>query len=90
MSFDGVEGETLIIALDLKGCAVSTGAACSSGTVEPSHVLMAMGLRPGQVQGSIRISLGRYTKREEVLHFVDVLASVVESIRSHSHSGALR
>jgi cysteine desulfurase len=90
MSFDGVEGETLIIALDLKGCAVSTGAACSSGTVEPSHVLMAMGLKPEQVQGSIRISLGRYTNREEVLHFVDVLTSVVESIRSHTHSGALR
>jgi cysteine sulfinate desulfinase/cysteine desulfurase-like protein len=51
---------------------------------------MAMGLKPEQVQGSIRISLGRYTNREEVLHFVDVLISVVESIRSHTHSGALR
>jgi len=90
MSFDGVEGETLIIALDLKDCAVSTGAACSSGTVEPSHVLIAMGLKPEQVQGSIRVSLGRYTKIEEILHFVHVLASVVESIRSHAHSGAVR
>jgi cysteine desulfurase len=89
-SFGGVEGETLIIALDLKGCAVSTGAACSSGTVEPSHVLIAMGLDPEQVQGSIRVSLGKYTTAEEIERFVDVLESAVESIRSHSHSGAIR
>jgi len=90
LSFQGVEGETLIIALDLKGCAVSTGAACSSGTVEPSHVLIAMGLSPQQVQGSIRVSLGRYTTAEEIAYFVDVLESVVESIRNHAPSGALR
>jgi len=90
LSFPGVEGETLIIALDLKGCAVSTGAACSSGTVEPSHVLIAMGLSPQQVQGSIRVSLGRYTTAEEIAYFVDVLESVVESIRNHAPSGALR
>ena len=90
LSFPGVEGETLIIALDLKGCAVSTGAACSSGTVEPSHVLIAMGLSPQQVQGSIRVSLGRYTTAEEIAYFVDVLESVVESIRNHTPSGALR
>ena len=89
VSFDGVEGETLIIALDLKGCAVSTGAACSSGTVEPSHVLIAMGLKPQRVQGSIRVSLGRFTKREEVSSFVETLTTVVESIRSHTHSGAV-
>src|SRR3990172_8592124 len=90
LSFPGVEGETLIIALDLKGCAVSTGAACSSGTVEPSHVLIAMGLSPQQVQGSIRVSLGRYTTAEEIAYFVDVLESVVESIRNHAPSEALR
>src|SRR3990172_5904518 len=90
LSFQGVEGETLIIALALKGCAVSTGAACSSGTVEPSHVLIAMGLSPQQVQGSIRVSLGRYTTAEEIAYFVDVLESVVESIRNHAPSEALR
>ena len=89
-SFDGAEGETLIIALDLKGCAVSTGAACSSGTVEPSHVLMAMGLGPERVQGSIRVSLGKYTTTEEITLFVDVLESTVESVRGHARSGALR
>lgn len=89
-SFDGVEGETLIIALDLKGCAVSTGAACSSGTVEPSHVLMAMGLGPERVQGSIRVSLGKYTTSEEIELFVDALESTVESVRGHARSGALR
>ena len=89
-SFDGAEGETLIIALDLKGCAVSTGAACSSGTVEPSHVLMAMGLGPERVQGSIRVSLGKYTTTEEIKCFVDVLETSVGSVRGHSRSGALR
>ena len=89
-SFDGVEGETLIIALDLKGCSVSTGAACSSGTVEPSHVLMAMGLGPERVQGSIRVSLGKFTTTEETELFVAALESTVESVRGHARSGALR
>src|SRR5579863_8413236 len=59
--FDHIEGEALVIALDLKGLAVSTGAACSSGAIEPSHVLLAMGLRPGRARASIRFSLGRQT-----------------------------
>jgi cysteine desulfurase len=84
LSFDRVEGETLTIALDLRGFAVSTGAACSSGTVEPSHVLQAMGFDPPRVQGSIRVSLGKYTTEEEVLRFVDALREAVESIRSRS------
>src|ERR1019366_1995515 len=57
--FDGIEGEALVIALDLKGLAVSTGAACSSGEIEPSHVLSAMGLRPERARASIRFSLGK-------------------------------
>jgi cysteine desulfurase len=84
LSFEGIEGETLTIALDLKGYAVSTGAACSSGTVEPSHVLRAMGFSPERVQGSIRVSLGKYTTEEEVLHFVETLRETVESMRSRS------
>ena len=57
--FDCTEGEALVIALDLKGLAVSTGAACSSGAIEPSHVLTAMGMPPERARGSLRFSLGK-------------------------------
>ena len=56
--FDGIEGEAMVIALDLRGYAVSSGSACSSGAVEPSHVLLAMGLRPEDARSSVRFSLG--------------------------------
>ncbi len=59
--FDHIEGESLVIALDLKGLAVSTGAACSSGAIEPSHVLLAMGMKREQARASIRFSLGKQT-----------------------------
>src|SRR6516164_9651886 len=64
--FDAIEGEALVIALDLKGLAVSTGAACSSGAIEPSHVLLAMGLKPERARASIRFSLGKQTTEEEI------------------------
>ena len=64
--FDYIEGEAMVIALDLKGLAVSTGAACSSGAIEPSHVLIAMGLRPEQARASIRFSLGKQTVAEDI------------------------
>jgi len=64
--FDGIEGEALVIALDLKGLAVSTGAACSSGVLEPSHVLSAMGLGRDRAKASIRFSLGKQTTAEEI------------------------
>jgi len=64
--FDHIEGEALIIALDLKGLAVSTGAACSSGALEPSHVLMAMGLAPERARASVRFSLGKLNTAEDV------------------------
>ncbi len=89
-SFDGAEGETLTIALDLKGFAVSTGAACSSGTVEPSHAVQAMGLSPERVQSSIRVSLGKYTNEEEISLFVEALRSVVDSVRRHTVRNAMR
>ena len=63
--FDCIEGEALVIALDLKGLAVSTGAACSSGAIEPSHVLTAMGMRPEQARGSLRFSLGKQNTPED-------------------------
>jgi cysteine desulfurase len=75
--FDHVEGESLVIALDLKGLAVSTGAACSSGAIEPSHVLIAMGLNKDQARSSIRFSLGKQTTDEDIDF---ALALVPESV----------
>jgi cysteine desulfurase len=77
MSFEGVDGEGLLIALDLKGIAVSTGSACASGSLEPSHVLQAMGLARERVRGSLRFSLGAYTTREEIDYAVAALEGTV-------------
>jgi cysteine desulfurase len=81
ISFERVEAESLLIALDLEGVAVSTGSACSSGTLEPSHVLRAMGLPHGRVQSSIRFSLGATTTEAEIAHVVGVLPALVERLR---------
>ena len=81
ISFDGLEAESLLIALDLEGIQVSTGSACSSGTLEPSHVLRAMGLPPGRVQASIRFSLGPTNTEEEIDRVLAVLPGVVDRIR---------
>jgi cysteine desulfurase len=82
ISFTGVEAESLLIALDLEGIAVSTGSACSSGTLEPSHVLKAMGLSADRSQSSIRFSLGRANTEEDVDRLLGVLPAVVERLRS--------
>src|SRR4051812_10430588 len=81
ISFERVEAESLLIALDLEGIAVSTGSACSSGTLEPSHVLKAMGLPTHRTQNSLRFSLGLYSTEEEVDRVVDVLPRLVEKLR---------
>ena len=81
ISFERVEAESLLIALDLEGIAVSTGSACSSGTLEPSHVLKAMGLRPHRTQNSLRFSLGMFSTQEEVDRVIDVLPRLVEKLR---------
>jgi cysteine desulfurase len=81
ISFDRVEAESLLIALDLEGIAVSTGSACSSGTLEPSHVLRAMGLPTHRTQNSLRFSLGLYSTEAEVDHVVAVLPRLVEKLR---------
>jgi cysteine desulfurase len=81
ISFERVEAESLLIALDLEGIAVSTGSACSSGTLEPSHVLKAMGLPPRRVQGSLRFSLGATTTAEEIERVIEVLPALVERAR---------
>ena len=82
ISFDRVEAESLLIALDLEGVAVSTGSACSSGTLEPSHVLRAMGFPPHRTQNSLRFSLGVYSTQEEVDRVVEMLPRLVEKLRS--------
>jgi cysteine desulfurase len=82
--FDGIEGEALVIALDLKGLAVSTGAACSSGAIEPSHVLTAMGLRPDRAKASIRFSLGKQNTSEDVDFALGLVLATVSRLRDLS------
>jgi len=82
ISFDGIEAESLLIALDLEGFAVSTGSACSSGTLEPSHVLRAMGLPSHRTQNSIRFSLGAGNTEEQVDALLAKLPAVVEKLRT--------
>jgi cysteine desulfurase len=88
ISFHGVEAEALLIALDLEGIAVSTGSACSSGTLEPSHVLRAMGLTPRRAQSSIRFSLGLGNTDHDVERVVEVLPPLVARLRALSRTGA--
>jgi cysteine desulfurase len=82
ISFDHVEAESLLIALDLEGVAVSTGSACSSGTLEPSHVLRAMGFPAHRTQNSIRFSLGLFSTEEEVDRVVSALPPIVDKLRA--------
>ena len=79
--FDSIEGEALVIALDLKGLAVSTGAACSSGATEPSHVLTEMGLSPEHARASIRFSLGKQNTEEEVDFAIRAVPETVARLR---------
>ena len=81
ISFDRVEAESLLIALDLEAIAVSTGSACSSGTLEPSHVLRAMGFPAHRTQNSLRFSLGLFSTGEEVDRVIEVLPRLVEKLR---------
>ena len=82
--FPGVEGEALVIALDLKGLACSTGAACSSGAVEPSHVLTAIGLPPEDARASLRFSLGRHTTEADIHFALEVVPAAVAQLRELS------
>jgi cysteine desulfurase len=88
ISFDGVEAESLLIALDLEGIAVSTGAACSSGTLEASHVLKAMGLPQARTRNSLRFSLGATNTRAEVDAVIDVLPALVDKLRRLARTAA--
>jgi len=82
--FDHIDGEPLVIALDLKGLAVSSGAACSSGAIEPSHVLTAMGLRPNRARASVRFSLGKQTTAEDIDFALALVPETVARLRELS------
>jgi len=84
LTFDGIEGESLVIALDLQGISCSTGSACSSGAIEPSHVLTAIGLSGDRARSTLRISLGKQNTAAEVDRVLEVLPGVVERLRALS------
>jgi cysteine desulfurase len=84
ISFNGVEGESLLMELDYYGIEVSTGSACSSKNLMPSHVLMALGLPPQEAHGSLRITLGRFTKKSDVDYLIKTLIKVVKKFRKVS------
>lgn len=80
----GVEGEAMLLQLDNKGIAVSTGSACSSGSLEPSHVLLSIGLAPEIAHGSLRVTVGRFTTEEDVDYLLEVLPPIIERLRAMS------
>ena len=84
LAFDYIEGEGFVIAMDLRGIACSTGAACSSGSLEPSHVLAAMGKTPEQARSSIRFSVGRFTTAEDIDQTLEIVPAVAEQLRAVS------
>ncbi len=84
VSFLGTEGESIILSLDIKGIAASSGSACTSGAVEPSHVLTAMGITPVEAQGAVRFSMGRSTTREQLDYVLAELPPIIERLRGLS------
>ncbi|PIR73507.1 MAG: cysteine desulfurase NifS [Candidatus Moranbacteria bacterium CG10_big_fil_rev_8_21_14_0_10_35_21] len=82
--FDNVEGEGLLLSLDIEGIAVSTGSACSSGALEPSHVLLALGLKHEQAHGSLRVTLGKETTKKEIDFFIKKLKEIIQRLRKIS------
>jgi len=88
VSFPGVEGESIVLGLDMEGIAVSTGSACTTDAVGPSHVLAAMGLTPNAAQGSVRFGLGRHTTEPDIDHVLSVLPEVVKRLRAMSPFGS--
>ena len=83
-SFYGIEGEALVLLLDEAGIACSTGSACSEKTLRPSHVLLAIGLKPEEAHGSLRITLGRYTTKKDIDYFLSVLPNAIKKLKEIS------
>ncbi len=84
ISFDGAEGEAIVVALDQKGIACSTGSACSSGSLEPSHVLLALGLSEEAAHGSLRLTLGKYNTAKDIEKIIKVLPVIIQRLRKIS------
>ncbi len=84
VGFAFIEGESILLCLDMEGIAASSGSACTSGSLEPSHVLLAMGVSHERAHGSVRFSLGRDNTEEEIEHVLEVLPPVIERLRSFS------
>ncbi len=84
LGFRFIEGESMLLSLDMEGIAVSTGSACSSKSLEPSHVLLAIGLKPEEAHGSLRITLGRFTMEDDIEFFLKKLPPIIERLRKMS------
>ena len=84
MCFEGIEGESLLLLLDRKGICASSGSACTSGSLDPSHVLLSLGLPHEVAHGSLRLSIGEYNTEEEIEHIISVVPQVVEYLRNMS------
>lgn len=84
LGFKYVEGESIVLDLDTEGIATSTGSACSSKSLDPSHVLLAIGLKPEEAHGSLRITLGRFTTEEDVNYFLEKIPTIIERLRKIS------
>ncbi|MHA1343201.1 MAG: cysteine desulfurase family protein, partial [Promethearchaeota archaeon] len=84
LGFRFVEGESIVLDLDMEGIAVSTGSACSSKSLEPSHVLLAIGLQPEEAHGSMRATIGRFTTEEDIDFFLEKLPLTIERLRKMS------
>jgi cysteine desulfurase len=89
LSFDGLEAEGVLLLLDDQGICASSGSACTSGSLDPSHVLMAMGCSQARARGSVRFSLGIYNTEAEVDFLLKQLPTIIAKLRSHSHSGKI-
>ena len=88
LSFPGVEGETLLLSLDMLGIAASSGSACSTGSTEPSHVLTALGLTPETARGSLRLTLGKDTTEEQIDRTIQIVSETVERVRQMAEAPA--
>ena len=82
--FEGIEGESMLLLLDAKGVAGSSGSACTSGSLDPSHVLLALGLPHEVAHGSLRLSIDEYNTEEEIDHILEVVPGIVEYLRNMS------